>query len=93
MPDSLSTKLTPRPELVCQELDGEIVILDMQQEQYFGLNAVGARMWQLMSAGENTDQIIETIKSEFEVTEDTIRTDLTALCGQLTDAGLLTSAA
>lgn len=93
MSDPLPTTLMPRPDLVCQELDGEIVILDMQQEQYFGLNVVGARMWQLMSAGKNADQIIETVKSEFDVTEEIVRTDLTALGNQLTDAGLLKSAA
>ena len=88
MPEELSREVIPSTSVICQELDGEMVILDLQQEQYFGLNDVGTRMWQLMSEGRTTDKIIKTLLGEFDVDEDTLRSDLTALIQQLTNAKL-----
>jgi hypothetical protein len=38
-------------EVLSQELAGETVLLDMASEGYFGLDAVGTRVWQLLQSG------------------------------------------
>lgn len=93
MTAQLPQKIIASTEVICQELDGEMVILDLQQEQYFGLNDVGTRLWQLVSAGRNTDEIMETLLSEFDVDEVTLRSDIGGLIQQLTAAKLVRIAA
>ena len=88
-----SSDVTISKEVICQELDGEMVILDLQQEQYFGLNEVGTRIWQLLSEGRKADGIVSTIVSEFDVSADTVRTDLADLTAQLKKANLAAKAA
>lgn len=34
--------------VLSQEVNGETVLLDLQGEGYFGLTAVGTRIWQLL---------------------------------------------
>ena len=89
MPEELPREVIPSTSVICQELDGEMVILDLQQEQYFGLNDVGTRMWQLMSEGQSTDEIVILLLKEFDTDEQTLRRDLRGLIQQLTDAKLV----
>lgn len=93
MATPLPQKVTTSSQVICQELDGEMVILDLQQEQYFGLNEAGTRMWQLMSDGCPTDQIVGMMQSEFDVDENTVRADLADLIDKLVKANLLKRAA
>ena len=45
------------PEVLHQEINGETVLLDLDSESYFGLDAVATRVWQLISEGKNRTQI------------------------------------
>src|SRR5438874_308601 len=50
---TLDSRVVPADELLSSELDGEAVILDLTSGVYFGLNGVGARIWELL--GEARD--------------------------------------
>ena len=76
-------------DVLFQEVNGEMVLLDMAGERYFGLNDVGARVWQLLHEGTNIGGIVETLFDEFEVDRETLEADVYALLAQLTDAGLV----
>ena len=43
------------PEQVCGELEGEAVILNLRSGIYFGLSAVGARIWQHIQEPRRVD--------------------------------------
>ncbi len=90
MAESDASHIVPSTDVICQELDGEIVILDLQQEQYFGLNETATRMWQLMSEGKTADQIVDTMLNEFEVDAVTLQRDLETLVQQLSNVSLAT---
>ncbi len=46
MNDSFTMRVSAATDVLVQELAGEAVLLNLKTEQYFGLDAVGARMWQ-----------------------------------------------
>ncbi|MCB2063017.1 MAG: PqqD family protein [Novosphingobium sp.] len=75
-------------DVVARELSGELMLLDLASGKYFGLNAVGARLWQLLEEGQNTAQAREIMLDEFDVTPERLDGDLADLIGQLVDAGL-----
>ena len=39
------------PDVLFQEVSGEMVLLDLNSEQYFGLDEIGARIWSLLESG------------------------------------------
>ena len=63
--------------------DGESVLLHLETEHYFGLNAVGSRMWELLTTSESIDAAYTTLLEEYEVEPDVLRADLETLVGQL----------
>jgi len=89
MPQRFTKKITLSPEALFQEVGGEIVILDLKSEQYFGLNEVGARIWQLLAAHGDLQQAFDAVAKEFDVTPDQLEADINILIEELNNSGLI----
>jgi hypothetical protein len=72
-----------------QATGDEAVLLDLASEYYFGLNAVGKRAWQLLSADPSVKSAFNALQSEYDVDAAQLEGDLLALLQQLADAGLV----
>jgi len=70
-------------------LDQESVLLNLETERYFGLDAVGTRMWQLVTAAATVEAALGQLVEEYDAPLDTLRTDLTNLLQHLLDNGLI----
>jgi hypothetical protein len=75
-----------------QEVEGELVLLDMQGERYYTLDDVGTRCWQLLADHGDIDRVVAAMLTEFDVDEATLRSDLDALIAKLSAAGLVVPA-
>lgn len=89
---TLSCKLEISEEAAAREVGGEIVILDFKSGEYFGLDGVGTRVWQIIEreascAGEICDQLIK----EFTVSRSQLQDDILRLVNELLERGLLVS--
>jgi hypothetical protein len=69
---------------------GEVVLLDLASERYFGLDPVGARIWNLLDQGLSLQQVLETLSTEYDAPRERLQSDLLDLVTQLADAGLVT---
>lgn len=76
-------------DVLAQEVSGETVLLDLKSEHYFGLDAVGTRIWQLL--GENGDlrSSFEQLLEEYEVDAPRLEADLARLLEETSEAGLI----
>ena len=70
-------------------LSGEAAMLNLHDGVYYGLNRVGARIWELIQEPRSVASIRDQIVSEFDVEPVQCERDLVRLIGELTDAGLL----
>ena len=90
LPDALTRqRFTVSPRVLCQEVAGEAVLLDLETEKYFGLNTVGLRVWQLLQRSGDPGEIFRTLASEYSVDPDTLAADLQDLLQRLRQAGLV----
>lgn len=58
------------------ELGGETVLLSLADGVYYGLNTVGARVWELLRQPQTISQLREAIVREFDVSPDRCARDL-----------------
>lgn len=86
---SLPARVSISDSVLCQEIEGESVLLDMENEQYFGLDDVGTQIWQLLAVDGDVAKVLEQLKLVYEVDENTLRTDLAKLVAQLNEKGLI----
>ena len=77
------------PEVLCQEIDGESVLLDMKSENYFGLNDVGSSMLEALKTGTDLDTLVKALLELYDVEKQQLEADIIALLQQLLDAGLI----
>jgi hypothetical protein len=82
-------KFTISPEVLFQDVSGEMVLLDLASETYFGLDEIGARIWQLLKEGSTVGEAIQTLLGEYEVDRATLESDVGELLFELSEAGLL----
>lgn len=76
MPIASDAKLVCPPEVLSRMLAGEAVLLHLGSGLYFGLNDVASRAWERIVQGVTFGELLSTLVDEFEVNEDTARTDL-----------------
>lgn len=69
--------------MLFRQLDQEAVLLDLKSGTYFGLNEVGARVWQLILEHGRLSQVLDALVQEFEAEPEVVERDLLALAGQL----------
>ena len=87
---TLRHRVLPSTDVLAQPVGGESILLDLASEQYFGLDTVGARIWELLAHSGNLQQVHATLCDEFTGNPAQIESDLLALLQKMADAGLVT---
>ena len=87
---NLNQTITLSPDVISQEVSGETVLLDLESENYYGLDEVGTRIWQLIKETGDLQAIYDTLLAEYDVEEDRLLQDLAALLGEISKLGLVT---
>ena len=75
--------------MIHRDLDGEAVILNLKTGTYFGLDAIGTRMWALIDELGDTDKVLKALLAEYDVEEARLRADIDELISQLVRHELL----
>ena len=76
--------------VLARVLDADAVLLDMEGGAYFGLNAVGTRVWELIGeAGATEAALMAGLLREFDVGRDVLARDLADLLAGLEKRGLI----
>jgi hypothetical protein len=80
---NLTDNIIVSSQAVARQLEDEIVILHLGNGTYFGLDVVGARIWQLMGEGKSLNEVCNIVLDEYEVSREDIERDIVALTKDL----------
>ena len=86
---NLSDNVTIPPQVMARLVGDETVILDLASGTYYGLDPVGARIWQLMAEGKTLASVCEILLDEFDVTREPLERDVLHLTQELSAKGLV----
>lgn len=84
-----ATLVSATPEHVSSALEGETVLLNLRDAQYYGLEGVGARIWALLETPRRVAAIRDAIVVEYEVEPAACEADVIAFLEALRDRGLV----
>jgi hypothetical protein len=88
------TRHVRNPAVLFQPVADGAVLLHTEREMYFGLNQVGARIWELLSIESGADALCEALAQRYpNVSGAALRADIDELLDHLLAEGLLTAAA
>jgi hypothetical protein len=85
----LNTTIKRNPELVSSDIDGEKVMMSIESGEYFGLDPVGSRIWELIENPIKIEKLVEVLLDEFEVIKEQCELDTLDFLNQLQEKNLL----
>jgi hypothetical protein len=86
---SMNSVITVTKELVSADLGEEVAILHLENGVYYGLDAVGARIWDLIQEPKRVDELQNSILMEYDVEPGRCKSDLLDLLEELEGQGLV----
>ena len=86
------TKITPHADVVWRLVEGEVVLLNVMSGQYYSLDAVGSRVWELIPQdGVAMGPVCARLAQEFDAPVERIQQDVDTLMGHLLAVDLITT--
>jgi Coenzyme PQQ synthesis protein D (PqqD) len=85
----LATHITVPKSVLFRDLDGEAVLLETGTGRYYGLDAVGTRMWSLLQLHGEIEAVCRVLLAEFDVPEARLCKDLLRFVETLAERGLI----
>ena len=83
MSDIFDQKLAPSGDAIASAVGDETVILHLKNGAYYGLDAVGTRIWEMLKEGSSPADICARMADEYNVAPDVLEADVRRLLGEL----------
>lgn len=81
--------VTVNPQAVACDLEGEVVILNLESGIYFGLNAVGGDIWSYIQTEHTIEDIIQHMLQLYRVERARCEAEVFALMQNMASRGLI----
>jgi hypothetical protein len=73
----------PSPSVRQTTTQDGAVLLDIEQGVCFSINAVGAKIWEMLKQSQSLNQIVDDLAAEFSVPKEQIRNDVIEFVAEL----------
>ncbi len=87
--DLLGARVRVPQHVVFREFPAETVVLNLQTEQYHGLNPTAGAMLTELGRGHTVSEAAVAVARHFDRSEDEVRGHVLGLCAQLLERGLI----
>ncbi|NWF35530.1 lasso peptide biosynthesis PqqD family chaperone [Mariprofundus sp. KV] len=77
------------PEIVHSDMDGETVMMSVNEGNYYGLNGVGSQIWDLLEQEMSVDAICTELLSRFDVEEEQCRSEVLAFLDEMVSSKVI----
>ncbi len=82
-------RLKLRAGAVWQEVDGETVVLDVQESTYLGVNESGSVLWSALTEGATRAELVARLRATYPLSAERAGADVDAFLDSCRDRGVL----
>ena len=83
------TVISPIEEIVAGDIDGETVMMSVENGKYYGLDDIGSRIWELIERPVKVSDLIDTLLERFDVDRETCERDVLKFLNGLNEDKIL----
>ena len=76
-------------KILSSPVNSEVVLLDIDEGNYFGLEDAGARLWNLLEHPRDSQWLLEQLERDYGVSPDLAKADVFELLDQMLQTGLV----
>src|ERR1700681_4857614 len=80
-----ATVISRSPSVLTAEVDGEVVMMSIEQGRYFGLDDIGSDIWRRIEPPCSFAALIDGLAADYEAYRATIAADVQNLLGRMVE--------
>ncbi len=84
-----ATTISQIEEIVASDIDGETVMMSIENGEYYGLDDIGSRIWELIEKPVKVSDLIDTLLERFDVDRETCKKDVLKFLNELNEDRIL----
>jgi Coenzyme PQQ synthesis protein D (PqqD) len=78
-----------RERILVQSVAGKQVLLDLDDGQYYALDEVSGRIWDLCDGANSVAAVVAAVCREYDAPVETVEEDVAGFLGEMVEAKLL----
>lgn len=86
---TLATLITRSKDILATELDGELVLMSIEQGNYYGLKGTARRIWELAETPCSVGDVCTRLETEYNAPSGCIEVDVIAFVSHLAAESLM----
>lgn len=86
---STESRVSQIEDIVASDIDDEKVMMSVEKGQYYGLDPVGSRVWELIEKPIKVSELIDALLLKYDVDRETCERDVLAFLEGLHEDGIL----
>ena len=86
---TLDTKVQRDPKQEFSAIDNEVVMLSLKNGEYYYLNPVASKIWELIKEPQKINILIDVLSDEYIVKKDVCRQDVLECINDFSSKGLI----
>jgi hypothetical protein len=86
---SFASMVSRSGDHLAANIDDELVLMDVEQGNYYGLNSIGADIWQRLEGEVVVSELCAALSVEYDADIDTISREVLVLLERLAEEGLI----
>lgn len=80
---TLSSVVQRNTDMLFSKMDEEVVMLSIQNSEYYGLNEIGSTIWEMIEKPVQVETLMLQLMEEYEVERRQAESDILALLNDL----------
>jgi Coenzyme PQQ synthesis protein D (PqqD) len=72
---NLQSVVSRNPEIIHSAMDGEVVMMSVDQGLFFGIDTIGAHIWNLLETPAKVEELIEKLMATYDVERSVCEND------------------
>ena len=86
---SPESRVSQIEDIVASDIDDEKVMMSVEKGQYYGLDPIGSRVWELIEKPIKVSDLIDALLLKYDVDRETCERDVLAFLEDLYEDGIL----
>lgn len=72
-------------EIISSDIDGEVVLFNLESGKYFGFNETSSRIWDLIEQPIDLGELVSALTTDYQIDAETCEAEVRGIVKQLVD--------
>ncbi len=85
----LTAVLHRNEEFIYSAIDNETVMMSIEQDEYYGLDEIATRIWNILEEPHSSSEIIDILAPDYDIDRKQMEHDVTSFLGEMVAGKIL----